>query len=76
MHNSEYRFVFYYRQSILIRYIFKFFLKPTINISISSSCVGGGLLVFHGYSTIVVANTTGKNFNLYQNVTIGYHNKR
>lgn len=72
MHNSEYRFVFYYRQSIVIRYIFNFFKTyyKYINIIIMR---GWGLLVFHGYSTIVVANTIGKNFNLYQNVTIGYH---
>lgn len=72
MMDPAYRFVFYYRLSVIQRFIFKKILKPTVNLYIHSSCLGG-LLVFHGHSTIVVANKIGKNFNVYQNVTVGYH---
>ena len=33
--------------------------------------LGAGMRVFHGYSTIVYAQSIGDNFNVYQNVTIG-----
>lgn len=37
--------------------------------------IGGGVNVVHGYSTIVYANEIGKNFTVYQNVTIGVGKK-
>lgn len=40
-----------------------FFMKP--------SDVGGGLMIWHGFSTVVNARHIGKNFQLWQNVIIG-----
>lgn len=35
------------------------------------SDVGGGLMIWHGFSTVVNARHIGKNFQLWQNVIIG-----
>lgn len=53
--------------------ILRLFYKPAeyFAIDVVSKKMGGGFLVFHGNSTIVYAQSIGKNFSVYQNVTIG-----
>lgn len=53
--------------------ILRLFYKPTESFAIDvvSKKMGGGIQVFHGNSTIVYAQKIGKNFSVYQNVTIG-----
>lgn len=53
--------------------ILRLFYKPAeyFAIDVISKKMGGGFLVFHGNSTIVYAQSIGKNFSVYQNVTIG-----
>lgn len=47
--------------------------KPLACLEISSTTkqIGGGLQIFHGYSTIIFCHSMGKNCSVYQNVTIG-----
>lgn len=40
---------------------------------ICTSDIGGGMIVQHGFSTIINAKKIGKNFHVYQQVTIGYN---
>lgn len=42
-----------------------------LEISATTNQIGGGLQVYHGYSTIVFCHSMGKNCSVYQNVTIG-----
>lgn len=53
--------------------ILRLLYKPAeyFAIDVVSKKMGGGFLVFHGNSTIVYAQSIGKNFSVYQNVTIG-----
>ena len=34
---------------------------------------GGGIFACHGFSSIIVADSIGKNFVFFQNVTVGYN---
>lgn len=42
-----------------------------LEISATSGKIGGGLMIRHGYSTIIFCHSIGKHFTTYQNVTIG-----
>ena len=70
----EFRNVFYMRIGPHMTYILVLFLKkaPLLCIGIKSSNCGGGFLVQHGNSTIVIANSVGQNFWVNQNVTVGW----
>lgn len=69
------RNIFYYRSHRAFPWltkVSKLFLRPMFGLEIDvSDGIGGGMHVFHGYSTIVFARSVGKNFTVYQNVTIG-----
>lgn len=41
------------------------------NFGIDAESIGPGLAIYHGNSSIVFAKTIGKNFNVYQQVTVG-----
>ena len=52
-----------------------FFAKPQIQLDISATAkIGGGLIVQHGYGTIIDPKSMGKNCWVNQGVTIGYKN--
>ena len=70
----EYRNVYYLRMGIRISHILKLFLKPAPLLSIGDNLkdAGGGFLVQHGNSTIVLAKSIGENFWVNQNVTVGW----
>lgn len=58
----------------VIKYAFvRWTYRPleSLEISASTGQIGGGLLIYHGYSTIVFCHSMGKNCTVYQNVTIG-----
>lgn len=38
--------------------------------------IGGGMIVQHGFSTVVNAKRIGKNFHVYQQVTIGFNGSK
>ena len=75
---KEYRNVFYLRIGLWKNMIG--WLCPKLSslyINTPSRCVGGGLKIQHGFSTIITAEKIGRNAHIFQQVTIGYNgNKR
>lgn len=50
----------------------KIFWRPMFGLEIDvADGIGGGMRIYHGYSTIVFAKEIGTNFTVYQNVTLG-----
>lgn len=70
---KEFRNVFYYRLGIISNLISWICpkLKP---LYITSNHIGKGFILFHGFSTIIYANSIGDNCTIYHNVTIGKTN--
>ena len=70
---KEYRNVFYLRVGPIIRRLL-FYLpqERSLYIGPPSKNVGGGFFIHHGFSTIIVAKSIGKNVWINQQVTIGY----
>ena len=60
-------------ESRKLQKIVRLFYKPAEDFSVDviSKKIGGGFLVCHGNSTIVYAQSIGKNFLVHQNVTVG-----
>ncbi len=72
--NSVFRKIFYYRanpHAPLLTKLSKCLLRPFPTMEIDAEHIGGGMKVYHGYSTIVFAKSIGKNFSVYQQVTLG-----
>lgn len=72
----EFRTLFYYRIGYL-RFILEW-LFPRLNslyITTSRENVGGGLVIQHGFSTIISAAKIGRYCKIYQQVTIGYNHR-
>ena len=67
----EFRSVFYKRVSLL-RLISNWWLRGKPTLEISTNDIGGGLIIQHGFATIISAEKIGKNCKIYQQVTIGY----
>jgi serine O-acetyltransferase len=51
--------------------ISKLLYKQDPNFGIDAENIGGGMVVYHGNASIVFAKSIGKNFCVYQQVTIG-----
>lgn len=72
------RNIFYARVAFRHRYYAKFltlFASPLPLLDISSTAeIGGGLIVQHGYGTIIAPRKIGENCWVNQGVTIGYTN--
>lgn len=68
---SEFRTVFYKRVGIL-RLLSSWWLRGKSTLEITSTNIGGGLIIQHGFSTIIYAERIGKNCKIYQQVTIGF----
>lgn len=49
----------------------KLFYRGAQNMELSADQIGGGVRIFHGHSTVVFARSIGRNFSVYQQVTIG-----
>ena len=72
--NVLFRKVFYYRTNVhapILTKISKLFYRPFPTMEIEAEQIGGGMVVYHGYSAIVFAKSIGRNFTVYQQVTIG-----
>lgn len=69
---NEYRNIFYFRIPHALRIVLNILLPRVPDCKIQCSDIGGGLNIHHGWGTIVLADKVGKNFSVYQNVTIGY----
>ena len=71
--NKSFRSLFYHR----IGYIKSFisFLAPGMtHLNLTKTPIGGGLLLFHAYNTIIDAESIGRNCRIVSNITIGYKN--
>jgi len=68
----EYRSVFYWRAG-KVSHLFKILARPQqlLFINMPTDRVGSGLVMQHGYSTIIEAIKIGKNCQIWHNVTIG-----
>ena len=66
----EYRSLFYFRTC---RPWLRFFAKGQTNLyfHMKSEQIGKGLMIWHGYSTILNAKRIGENCQIWQNVTLG-----
>ncbi len=67
----EFRNIFYFRYPQLA--ILKFFYPGVRNcyFFMSKDKIGGGLILWHGFSTVINAISIGKNCEIWHNVTIG-----
>lgn len=71
---GPHRNVLYYRthqSRPLLTKISKFFFRPQDQLAIDAQRIGGGMSVYHGNASIVFAKEIGKNFTVYQQVTVG-----
>ena len=72
LHFPEYRSIVYHRHHTTKR-LYSFLYKPQVALQIDtpSEALGEGLMLWHGYSTILNAASIGKNFTCWHNVTVG-----
>ena len=56
----------------MLRLLSSWWLRGKTSLEISTNDIGGGLLIQHGFSTIISAEKIGKNCKIYQQVTIGF----
>ncbi|KPF48242.1 hypothetical protein IP87_17885 [beta proteobacterium AAP121] len=69
----EYRSLFYYRVGMKGR-VFSFLCPPMPTLYISTSKIGPGLFIQHGFATVIAAKEIGANCWINQQVTIGFSN--
>lgn len=68
----EFRNICYYRMG-KIQYIVRWMCPPLDTLYIRCPNIGGGLLIQHGFATIIQAEKIGSNVKIFQQVTIGYN---
>lgn len=69
---KEFRSVIYKRLG-KCRVLTNTFLKGQDCLYICTNDIGGGLIIQHGFSTIINAKKIGRNCHIYQQVTIGFN---
>lgn len=70
----EFRNLFYYRikkTNFITGMILQLFYRKLDSLYLSTADIGPGLVIFHGFSTIVYAKKIGENCTLGQQVTVG-----
>ena len=67
----EFRSVFY-RRAGLLRLLSSWWLRGKTCLEICTTDIGGGLIIRHGFATIISAQKIGWNCKIYQQVTVGY----
>lgn len=55
------------------RFLTNGFIRGMTNLYICTTDIGGGLIIQHGFSTIINAKKIGENCHIYQQVTIGFN---
>ncbi len=68
----EFRSVFY-RRARFLKLLSCWWLRGKTALEISTTDIGGGLIIQHGFSTVISAEKIGKNCKIYQQVTIGFN---
>ena len=74
LENKLFRKIFYYRtnqQSPWITRISKILYRSFPTMELHADSIGGGMQIYHGYSSVVFARSIGRQFTVYQQVTIG-----
>jgi serine O-acetyltransferase len=71
--NKSFRTLYYHRIG-KFKWFIKFLAPGMQHLSLTKTPIGGGLLLFHAYCTIIDAESIGKNCRIVSNVTIGYKN--
>lgn len=71
-HFPEYRSIVYHRH-YYVKKLFSLFYKAQTNLQIDtvSKNLGTGLMIWHGFSTIINAQLIGENCTIWHHVTIG-----
>ncbi len=69
---KEFRNICYYRMG-KVQYAVQWLCRPLDSLYIRCKDIGGGLLIQHGFSTIIQAEKIGRNAKIFQQVTIGYN---
>lgn len=72
---KEFRNICYYRMGH-IQYFIRWLCPPLDSLYIHCKDIGGGFLIQHGFATIINAESIGKNFKIFQQVTIGYNDDK
>lgn len=68
----EFRNICYYRMG-KTQYFVRWLCPPVDTLFIRCPNIGGGLLIQHGFATIIQAEKIGRNAKIFQQVTIGYN---
>lgn len=70
INHKEFRNIYYcrYPRASYLRFL----LPPLDSLYITCNCIGEGLFIQHGFSTIITAKSIGRNCWINQQVTIGY----
>ena len=68
----EFRNICYYRMG-KTQYFVRWLCPPVDTLFIRCPNIGGGLLIQHGFATIIQAEKIGSNAKIFQQVTIGYN---
>lgn len=71
----EFRNICYYRMG-KISWMVHWICRPLDSLFIHCKDIGGGIMIQHGFSTIISAQRIGKNAHIYQQVTIGYNGEK
>lgn len=69
---KEFRNICYFRMGKM-QYFVRWICPPLDSLYIHCKDIGGGLLIQHGFATIITAQKIGKNAKIFQQVTIGYN---
>lgn len=70
-----FRNICYYRMGRR-QYAVRWLCPPMNTLFIHCKDIGGGLLIQHGFATIITAKKIGKNAKIFQQVTIGYNEEK
>lgn len=69
-----FRRLYYYRtrgMHPILTALSKCMYRPFSTMEIDAESIGGGMQIYHGYSSIVFAKSIGDHFTVYQQVTLG-----
>ncbi|MEO7561806.1 MAG: hypothetical protein ABIT07_04385 [Ferruginibacter sp.] len=74
MNHSEFRNLFYHRLGGIAYYVLNIYLRKLPTLYITTSKIGKGLFIHHGFATIISADSIGDDCWINQQVTIGFSN--
>lgn len=69
---DEFRNICYYRMGKM-QYLLRWLCSPLDSLYIYTKDIGGGLLIQHGFATIINAERIGDNCKIFQQITVGYN---